>query len=137
MDREDIKEAAVSAIQYVLDGDHSSAMRIVRDLLDTGDPRAVYGACGAWAGSGEVALEATDGKRAAGDWTLFDIHPSGLAGTAEETFGLRFVTAYCNADWPTTAALFNAASSAGGKQFQRSVVAVLAVGAELNARVTR
>ncbi|QIP87601.1 hypothetical protein GLX30_30270 [Streptomyces sp. Tu 2975] len=134
MDRDEAKRLTLDALQHTLDGDFDRASENVTRLFATKNPSTLYLACGGWAGSSEVALERVHGERAEGEWTLADVHPGGLGASPEETFALRFITAYCNGDWPTTAALFSAAARAEGKQLAKSMAALLKISAYLNAK---
>lgn len=134
MNRDEAKRLTLDALQHTLDGNFDRASENVTTLFDTKDPSILYLACGGWAGSSEVALERLHGERAEGEWTLADVHPDGLGSDPAETFALRFITAYCNGDWPTTAALFSAAVQAEGEQLAKSMAALLKISAYLNAK---
>jgi hypothetical protein len=114
MNRDEAKRLTLDALQHTLDGNFDRASENVATLFDTKDPSILYLACG--------------------EWTLADVHPDGLGSDPAETFALRFITAYCNGDWPTTAALFSAAVRAEGEQLAKSMAALLKISAYLNAK---
>jgi hypothetical protein len=134
MTQDEAKRLTLDALQHTLDGDLDRASRNVTILFEAKDPSILYLACGGWAGSAETALERIHGERPEGEWTLADVHPGGLGSDPAETFALRFITAYCNSDWPTTAALFASAVRAEGEQFGKSMAALLKISAYLNAK---
>jgi hypothetical protein len=133
MEREEIKRFAMAALQYTADGELEKAATIVSALAGTGDVRDVYGACCAWAGSAEVALERIHGQPDGGLWTADGIRPGAMAVRPERTFALRFIAAYANDDPPTTEALFIAATKASGDQGAKSIACLLQMAADINA----
>ncbi|WP_381801064.1 hypothetical protein [Streptomyces niveus] len=127
MERKEMKQLAMAALQCTVNGEPEAAATIVNALASTGDSCDLYGACCGWAGSAEVALERIHG-RPAGDVWSFEEHP----GNPEKTFALRFIAAYANDDPTTTEALFVAAANASSDQTTDSVASLLQMAADLN-----
>jgi hypothetical protein len=134
MDHTERKDLATQALSFTLAGNRTAALPLLDRIAVDSGPVQTYVVCCAFATAGAHAIRqllAAEG-----------LNPGGLVGVKppadddpDRLFARRFIVAFTNRDYEMAKALFMAAYTAPGNQFQQSLTALLDEAADIHTAV--
>ncbi|WP_073947594.1 hypothetical protein [Streptomyces kebangsaanensis] len=125
-------ELVMNVLNRAIAGDADEGARLLVEVAANSTGQQMFNVCCGFANVAEQVLVQLFGQPTQeGLWALAAPDPAGGPTHPAHTFALRFVTAWLNGDLPTCQALYIAAIRASGKDYARSVCALVGLTAHL------